>query len=334
MARTKTVSPTAPSAAVGSAALAWTRKQRALLHGTRVVHRHDPAAPDIAALGWARLCAHSAASASVELECNDATVRARIEALRASYRDPAPVSSTRSVEALRTAVSEQEISCLATNVWKSDLPEALAYFWSSLGTEWALTMPSEPYAVTRYARRLSFEPITVPQAASWIAPWIMRPGRHSLGMGTRYWGAVRRVVWSLTGAQRADALAVADRLWDEVAGSNRCERDEMRCALAFVFARDRSWASELAKAWLEGEETRPPGSEWLLSSITDEALATRWAHHIGGSHSANEGLLFDVVEALGPRADDVLGAMQKSGGTKMKSWWIARIEKARALART
>lgn len=334
MARTKKAPQPAPPAATGSAALRWTRKQRSVLHGTRVPHRNDPPGLDVAALGWARLCAHSAASSAVALECNDAPLRERIVALRDAYRGPAPASSTRAIEALRTAVSEQESSCLGTNVWKSDLPEALAYFWASIGTEWALTMPSEPCACIRYAHRLSFEPVTVPQASSWMTPWMMRPGRHSLGMGTRYWGAVRRFVWSLADAPKADALTVGDRLWSEVAGTNRCERDEMRCALAFVFARERPWASELATAWLEGDAPCAPGSEWLLSSIDDEALATRWARRLAGTHSAHEGLLFDVVETFGAKADEVLGAMQKAAGTWMKSWWIARVERARALART
>jgi hypothetical protein len=290
-----------------STALAWTKKQRALLSGRRGAHRNDPPARDEPAEAWARLRAWMTNASAMPDRTRDRALRDAIEAVRTEVAPPVSLDPSR--EALRRLVAEASIGHLGTHAWNEPLAASLARLWASIEPLSALSLPGavpRPESVAPGLEVLALHP---PSTTEWLA-YPFGLGRYDMGMGFEYWGALRGRAFSLDEATFGRELEAAAALRRQVIESDRADRMTMLFALAFVFARDGTWAAEHAADVVETPKLGQfPGASLLAPSLTDQplALALMRAHSNWiDRYTGNLSHLFDIVEGLGSAASPVL----------------------------
>lgn len=261
---------------------------------------------------------------------NAPDLRALIESVRAETAPPTSIDPLR--EAVRLRVVMASIEHGRKHWWNEPLGRAFARLWASIDPSGALSLPGASPGLESSAPGLELLSVLPSDDRFWIGhPWGL--GRHDMGVGYAYWGAIRRRAFELDAASFDRELSAAASLRARVIESDRDDRMTMLYILAFVFARDGRWAREHVDEILETPKLGSfLGSDLLLPSLTDAFVAQKlvaaspsWIN----SYGWNLPLLFDVVEALGSDAAPVLGKLSTSS---FKSGVKKTVDEAIALA--
>lgn len=301
----------------------WTRTQRRKLHGIRRPHRHDPPNALLRpgeAWAWLRrrhaLCVERGEALVVLRDVpTEPIVGALGDLIQASPPDQLDLQR----EQCRMAIALWEGRDHAAH--QPLAMRALLRVWVDRGgAEFVARLACAPAALVciRQGRgSWALAPLQ-PKSDHERVPVCVRDGSDmagKTGFELHFWHALR--AWLMLAPkptfERARALAAPcrDRLiqrfdaqgWASLADATTFS------GLSFAFARDPSWAEEDVYATLAGVR-KGLALPWLMASMTDPRLALALAEHGPFGYAMPfEPYLYDIIEALGGHAADVIEAL-------------------------
>lgn len=295
--------------------LSWKKAERAQLSGTRTHHRLDVPV-DRLEVAWADIASWLEAGKDLK---DTSTLKAVRAAVRSARKTTRPKTYDPAVECLRFYACEVAIQ--AKRIKRNGvipfalLGSAFGAHLAGYGVTTALAHSWNAPYFERHGSQICVEKEILGVQPAWLRYPLDFETRYSLDRGYAFYRSLRQHVFELDDEEFSRAWKAAQTLRAEVLASDASDKLSALHGLAFVFAREGTWAVEHAKEIIKRpkKDGRSPGSNLILPSLTDAELALRlikaqpeWLDKYG----ATDPLVYDIVEALGSDSVDVVRAIK------------------------